>query len=93
MFDSVAIACDQWSLDVATAIRAALELFRLCVHFYFCVQKRNVVDFLAGGIPPCDYVVLCTHGIDTEKIDVASPDSHQAGFQVVDEIDREWKTI
>jgi len=93
MFDSVVVVCDQWSLDIATAIRASLELFRLRVHFYFCVQKQNVLDVLAGQIPPSDYVVLCSHGIDTEKIDVASPDSHQAGFQVVDMIDGEWKSI
>jgi hypothetical protein len=92
MFDSVVIACDQWSLDIGSAIRASLELFRLRVHFYFCVQKQNVLDMLAGKVPPSDYVVLCTHGIDTEKIDVASPDTHQAGFQVVDLIDGEWKT-
>ena len=93
MFDSVVIACDQWSLDIATAIRASLELFRLRVHFYFCVQKQNVLDVLAGEIPPSDYVVLCSHGIDTEGIDVASPDTHQAGFKVVDLIDGEWKTL
>ena len=93
MFDSVVIVCDQGSLDIATAIRASLELFRLRVHFYFCVQKQNVLDVLAGEIPPSDYIILCSHGIDTEKIDIASPDSHQAGFQVVDFIDGEWKTI
>jgi len=93
MFDSVVIACDQWSLDIGLAIRASLELFRLHVHFYFCVQKQNVIDLLAGKIPPSDHVVLCTHGIDTEKIDVESPDTHQAGFQVVGQIDGEWKTI
>jgi hypothetical protein len=55
----------------------------LRVHFYFCLQKQNVIDVLAGNIPPSDYVVLCTHGIDTELADVASPDTHQAGFKVV----------
>jgi len=93
MFDGVVVVCDQWSLDIGLAVRASLELFRLRVHFYFCVQKQNVLDALAGDIPRSDYVVLCTHGIDTEKIDVATPDSHQAGFQVVDLIDGEWKSV
>ncbi len=93
MFDSVVIVCDQGSLDIATAIRASLELFRLRVHFYLCVQKQNVIDVLAGAIPPSDYVVLVNHGIDTDQIDVATLDSHQAGFQVVDLIDGEWKSI
>ena len=93
MFDSVVVACDQWSLDIATAIRASLELFRLRVHLYFCVQKQNVLDVLAGNIPASEYVVLCTHGIDTEGVDIASPDTYQAGFKVVDRIDGEWRTI
>lgn len=93
MFDSVAIAWDQWSMDVGLAVRGALELFRLHVHPYFCVQKRNVVDFVGGKIPDCEYVVLCSHGLGSADTPVESPDEMRMGFHVVDQVDGEWQKI
>lgn len=84
MFDPVLIACDQGTLDIATAIRSALELFRLRVYLHFCVQKRNVLDVLAGRIPDSEYVVLCCGGGH-------APDGAKMAFSVVDQVDGEWK--
>ena len=85
MFDSVVIACDQSSLDCAQALRASLELFRLHVTLHFCVQKRNVIDLLAGKIPDSQYVVLCSHGLGSTDMPDESPDAMKMGFFVVDE--------
>jgi hypothetical protein len=63
MFEPVVIACDPSTLDLAQGMRAALEAFRLRVYLHFCVQKRNVLDVLAGRVPECRYVVLCCHGM------------------------------
>jgi hypothetical protein len=62
MFDSVVIACDQTTLELASAIRGVLEGFRLRVHLYFCVQEQNILDVLAGRIPDSEYVILCATG-------------------------------
>jgi len=96
MFDSVVIAYDQWSMDVGLAVRSALELFRLHVYPHFCVQKKNVVEFLAGNVPDSEYVVLCSHGLGTEgaqDMPEEPPDKMKMGFHVVDQIDGEWKKI
>jgi len=93
MFDSVVIAYDQWSMDIGLAVRASLELFRLNVYPHFCVQKKNVVDFLAGKIPDSEYVVLCSHGLGTTDAPEEQPDEMKMGFHVVDEIDGKWDKI
>jgi hypothetical protein len=85
MFDSVVIACDQSSLDCAQALRASLELFRLHVTLHFCVQKRNVIDLLAGKMPDSQYIVLCSHGLGSTDMPDESPDEMKMGFHVVDE--------
>jgi len=93
MFDSVVVACDQGSLDVALAVRGALELFRLTVHLYFCVQKRNVLDLLGGKIPDADHVVLCSHGLGSEGSPDESGAEMRMGFLVVDEVDGKWQKV
>ena len=75
MFESVVIACDQTTLDMASAIRGVLEGFRLHVYLHFCVQEQNVWDVLAGKIPDSSYVILCATG---------------GGFQVVTKREGVW---
>ena len=87
LFDPVCIVCDPTMLDIAHALRDALEFFRLRVHFYFCNQKRNVLDFLAGDIPPSQYVILCCGG-------VIPPDPPTLRFKsLVDLIDGRWQEV
>lgn len=94
MFDSVVIAYDQGSMDIALAVRFALELFRLNVYPHFCVQKKNVVEFLAGNIPDSEYVVLCSHGLEcTHDMPEEPQDKMKMGFHVVDQIDGKWQKI
>ncbi len=64
MYQSVVICCDKSPklFQDATAVRAALEAFGLRVHLYDLAQKRGALEFLAGAIPPGDYVVLFCHG-------------------------------
>ena len=93
MFDPVVLAYDQWTMDIAHAVRAALELFRLHVYAHFCVQKRNVEDFLAGKIPESEYVVLCSHGLSTGVSagkPEEPPDEMKMGFHVVDDTGGKW---
>jgi len=89
MFESVVMAYDQYTMDVAMAVRAPLELFRLNVYAHFCVQKRNIVDFLAGGVPESEYVVLCSHGLGSAGCEDA--DRMKVGFRVVDQVDGKWE--
>ena len=93
MFQPVVVACDQSSLDVALAVRGALELFRLHVYLHFCVQKRNAVDLLAGRIPETSYLVLCSHGLGSTDASEESADEMKMGFHVVDEIDGRWEAV
>lgn len=64
MYRSVVLCCDKSPklFQDATAIRAALEAFGLRVHLYDLAQKRGALEFLAGAMPECDYVVLFCHG-------------------------------
>lgn len=94
-FDPVVIGCYTDGLDCALAVRAALESFRLRVHLYHLVQKRNVLDFLQGDIPPSDYVVMVTGGIfaDGGYRHDEPPDRMAMGFlRVVEEADGKWDT-
>ena len=93
MFDSVALAYDQWSMDIGLAVRGALELFRLHVYSHFCVQKRNVVDFLAGKAHASQYVVLCSHGLGSADTPDESPREMKMGFHVVDQVDGKWQEV
>jgi hypothetical protein len=58
----VAVVTDRTSVEHASAIRAALEVFRLRVDFYRMVQRRQLLAFLAGEHIRYDYTVLCAHG-------------------------------
>ena len=64
LYKSVVICCDKSPklFQDATAIRAALEAFGLRVHLYDLAQKRGALEFLAGAMPACDYVILFCHG-------------------------------
>jgi hypothetical protein len=63
----VAVVTDRDSVEVASAIRAALEVFRLRVDFYRMVQRRHFLAFLAGEHIPYDYTVLCAHGTGPDE--------------------------
>ena len=92
MFDSVVIGCDPTALDIAGAIRGALELFRLRVHLYHLVQKRNVTEFLAGHIPESEYVVIAAHGAGRLDGAVDPPEDMGLTFMtVVDQVDGNWQ--
>ncbi len=88
MFDSVVVAYDGSAFDLAMPIRAMLELYRLYVHTYYCCQKQNVLDVLAGKIPDADYVVLVTGG-DRD------PDKGSCIHfpTVVEQVAGEWKSV
>jgi len=92
MFDSVVIACPTTYLDGGLAIRSALEWFRLRVHFYHCVQKQNVLDFLTGGIPSSDYVVMVSGGLICADADGGNANEMAMGFPgLVDLVDGKWQ--
>lgn len=85
MFDSVVVIADPCTLELAVAVRAALEAFRLRVHVYQCVQKQNLLDVLSGAIPPADYVVLCVGGFHP-------PEPESLHFrQMVHQVDGVWQ--
>jgi hypothetical protein len=88
MFDRVVIGTDLASLDIAHAIRSSLELFRLHVYLDWFVQKRNVLDFLAGNVPDSDYVVLCCHGLQGVKD--PSGVTPMAFLDLSDQVDGKW---
>lgn len=89
MFDPVVIGTDRGALDLAHAIRSALELFRLHVHMYWCVQKRNALDFFAGKVPESEYVVLCCHGLGSSDATIA--EEMKMGFcDLSDQVEGKW---
>lgn len=61
---SVVIACDGalGNFQQAAAIRSVLETFGLQVYFLQLLQQQNVIDFLAGNYPDCDYVIWFFYG-------------------------------
>jgi len=69
MFDSVVVAYGPSTFDLAMPIRAMLELYRLRVHAYYCCQKQNLLDVLAGKVPAGDYVVLVFGGGHDDDLD------------------------
>ena len=77
LFDPVVIICDRSMHDTALAVRGVLESFCLQPLLYRCVQQRNVLDALAGQIPPSEYVVLACHGV---------PEENRLFFTVVQEV-------
>ena len=93
MFDPVVIACDQWSLDIAAAIRSSLELYRLRAYLHFCVQKQNVLDFLGGRIPDSEDIVLCSHGLGSTDTKYECSGEMKMGFNVVDKVEGKWESV
>lgn len=63
-FNHVVIGCDYTPemRKQAETLRSVLECFAIRVHLYQFVHYRNVVEFLKGEIPECDYVILFCHG-------------------------------
>jgi hypothetical protein len=61
---SVVIACDgaPGNFQQAAAIRSVLETFGVQVSFFELLQQQNVLDFLAGNYPDCDYVIWYFYG-------------------------------
>jgi hypothetical protein len=95
-FSPVVLACDGDMLRQAMAVRAVLEQFGLRIHFYHLIQKRHLLDFLAGDRVRSDYTVLCCHGICIEEdgphlllnvIEQALPENPQDGE------DGEWHPV
>lgn len=83
---SVAIACDSapGNFQRASAIRSVLATFGLQIYFYQLLQQQNVLDFLAGDYPSCDYTIWFCYG---------RPDSNgkeQLNFSVVHQQDNEY---
>lgn len=69
-YNHVVIGCDYTPemRQQAEILRSVLEGFSIRVHLYHFVHYRNVIEFLKGQIPECDYVILCCHGVgDTEE--------------------------
>jgi hypothetical protein len=93
MFDSVVIAHDQSSWQIAYAIRAGLECSRVRSHLYYCVQEKNVIEVLSGNIPKTEYVVLCPHGVGRSDGPSTSSDDLQIGFHVVSKKDGKWQPV
>lgn len=87
MFESVVIVADPTTLELGVAVRAALEAFRLRVHLYQCVQKRNLLDLLSGQIADAQYVVLCAGGFHP-------PEPEGLHFvRMVDQVDGSWQEM
>ncbi|HEV2811324.1 MAG TPA: hypothetical protein VGV93_13120 [Acidimicrobiales bacterium] len=84
LFDQVAIACDRTMVDLAGAMRAALESYRLHVRFFRFVQHRKVLDFFGRGVPDCNWTVLVAHGVCEEGI-------RKIRFEAVDQVDGDWE--
>ena len=84
---SVAIACDNapGNFQRASAIRSILETFGLQVYFYHLVQQQNVVDFLAGECPDCDYTIWFCYGRSD------SDGSQVINFSVVHQQDNDYE--
>ncbi len=84
---SVVIACDHDFFQQANAVRAVLESFGwVRVQFFEFFQQRQVIDFLAGNYPDCDYVIWYGWGYpDSETED-------QLRFQVVHQKDDDYKS-
>ena len=89
MFDPVVIAYDQTTFDLAMPMRSMLELYRLYVHMYYCCQKRNVLDVLAGKIPDAEYVVLVAGGCHDDDLECGGCVSFK---RVVEQVDGEWQS-
>lgn len=68
----VVIGCDYTPemRQQAEILRGVLEAFSIRVHLYHFVHYRNVVEFLKGQIPECDYVILCCHGVGATEEDM-----------------------
>jgi len=88
MFDSVVIAYDPTTFDLAMPMRSMLELYRLYVHMYYCCQKRNVLDVLAGNVPDAQYVILVAGGCDREELDRGGCISFR---RLVEQVDGKWR--
>ncbi len=86
LYESVVICCDKVSKQFqdATAVRAALEAFGVRVHLYDLAQKRGALEFFAGAMPECKYVVLFCHGATN------ADGEWQLGLQVVDQVDGDY---
>ncbi|MGL4881138.1 MAG: hypothetical protein ACRC8K_08740 [Waterburya sp.] len=61
---SVVILCDgaPGNFQQATAVRSVLETFGVQIYFYQLLQQQNILDFLAGNYPDCDYVIWFCYG-------------------------------
>jgi hypothetical protein len=88
MFDSVVVAYGPCTFDLAMPIRAMLELFRLRVHTYYCCQKQNLLDVLAGQVPDTGYVVLVLGGGHDEDLERGGCISCR---ELVEPIAGEWR--
>ncbi|GAB4553896.1 MAG: hypothetical protein Tsb0014_47120 [Pleurocapsa sp.] len=84
---SVAIACDSapGNFQRASAIRSVLETFGLQVYFYHLLQQQNVLDFLAGDRPDCDYTIWFCYGRSDEN------GNELVNFSVVHQQDNDYK--
>jgi hypothetical protein len=70
LFDTVAIVCDHSLHELATAIRAPLELMRLQVRLHYLVQYQQAINFFANEACQYNYLVICCHGTGNEEADL-----------------------
>ena len=83
---TVVIVCDgsAGNFQQASAVRSVLETFCLRVYFYQLLQQQNVLDFLAGDYPDCDYVIWFCYGCPD------SDGNEQLNFSVVHQQDNDY---
>lgn len=83
---SVVIVCDNaaGNLQQGMAIRSVLEAFHVQVNFYQLLKKNDVLDFLSGNYPDCDYVIWFCYG--SPEID----GEDRLNFQVIHQQNNEY---
>ena len=83
---SVVIVCDgaAGNFQHASAVRGVLETFGLQIHFYQLLQQQNVLNFLTGDYPDCDYVIWFCYGCPDNN------GNEQLNFSVVHQKDNNY---
>ena len=85
---SVVIVCDAapGNFQRASAVRSVLETFGLQIYFYQLLQQQNVLDFLGGDYPDCDYVIWFCYGCSDND------GNEQLNFTVVHQQDNDYNS-
>ena len=89
----IVIITDSGSQDGALAIRAGLEHLSFRVFTFVCETRKNLYDVIGGGIPDCDYVILCHHGDENKIYFRVYPETWIGAADVTDVVHLEGKNI